>query len=206
MILTVPDDHHYWVEKGKHWEFFYLSLIGQEMMRACQVALLRRGPVWEISEDSVLWQKALAVYALAAEGGGDSAFRVSEACYALAMTLLSESTAADKALLPRPPGVQLAMKFAREKLDQRIGVSEMAAVSGMSLFHFSRVFRDSVGLSPGAFLMEERIRRATTLLHSTTLPIGEVARRCGYTDLNYFVRVFRQSTGMPPGRFRRSGF
>ena len=53
-------------------------------------------------------------------------------------------------------------------------------------------------------LRRRRLREARRLLLTTTLPVKEVARRCGYEDPLYFSRVFHQHTGQPPLACRES--
>ena len=53
--------------------------------------------------------------------------------------------------------------------------------------------------------MNIRIRRASALLRESTLPITEIALRCGFGDSNYFSRAFRKASGMTPSQFRKGG-
>jgi AraC-like DNA-binding protein len=83
-----------------------------------------------------------------------------------------------------------------------IGVSELAREAGMSRAHFSRVFRDSIGVPPGAYLRNYRIMRAKRLLRSTRLTTAAVGAAVGYPVVQHFTTVFKRETGMSPGAFR----
>jgi two-component system response regulator YesN len=54
-------------------------------------------------------------------------------------------------------------------------------------------------------LIEERINRARTLLLSTDLTAGQVARRVGMPNEYHFNRTFKRLVGVPPGQFRTAG-
>ena len=82
-------------------------------------------------------------------------------------------------------------------------LSEMADMAGWSPFHFSRVFRAVVGVSPGAFHAALRIERAKHLLLTTDLPVTEVCFDVGYDGLGSFTSRFTRLVGVPPGRLRR---
>jgi AraC family transcriptional regulator len=51
--------------------------------------------------------------------------------------------------------------------------------------------------------MERRLERAEGLLEFSRLPLGEIAKSCGFASPSHFARVFRRATGMTPGAWRR---
>ncbi|MDD3154705.1 MAG: AraC family transcriptional regulator [Victivallaceae bacterium] len=71
--------------------------------------------------------------------------------------------------------------------------------------YVSALFRKHTGKSFYAFLDECRIRAAKKLLRDTSLPLKEIAQRCGYSDYVYFVRRFRELVKTPPGHYRLTG-
>lgn len=79
---------------------------------------------------------------------------------------------------------------------------DLAAVAGLSVFHFLRSFKVATGRAPHAFLRERRIGLAKRLLAQTTLPIVEVALRCGFGDQSSFARAFHRVAGAAPRQFR----
>jgi len=67
-----------------------------------------------------------------------------------------------------------------------------------------RIFSENGLGGPGEFLRREQYRTARYLLMTTTLPIGEIARRVGIPSSVYFTSFIRRFTGMPPSEFRQS--
>jgi AraC family transcriptional regulator len=88
-------------------------------------------------------------------------------------------------------------------LERAITVEELADKAAMSPFHFSRLFKETIGQSPGQFVMAMRIERARKLLSSPRLALGEVALRCGFADQAHFSRAFKQAAGASPGAYRK---
>lgn len=86
---------------------------------------------------------------------------------------------------------------------EEASVKQLAAVVGVSLYHFSRMFRREVGMPPMKYLTWYRIERAKQWLETSTQPIHEISRRVGYLNGNYFIRAFRQTTGSAPEAYRR---
>ena len=76
-------------------------------------------------------------------------------------------------------------------------------MTGYSRFHFVRAFRESTGLPPYAFLLNERIRAAQAALQIADVPIAQVARDTGFGTHAHFSARFREATGMTPVEFRR---
>src|SRR5512143_3383350 len=81
-------------------------------------------------------------------------------------------------------------------------VRRLARVSGVSLAHFARSFKDAFGLPPHRYLLTRRIERAPALLRDTGLPVTAIALRPGWKSLGTFGRTFRDVTGESPLHFR----
>jgi AraC family transcriptional regulator len=84
-----------------------------------------------------------------------------------------------------------------------LSLSALAEAAAMSPFHFSRAFRQSMGLSPHQYVLVQRIERAKSLLQKRELTVGEVSQSAGFARQNHFARVFQQKTGLTPTEFRR---
>ncbi len=87
-------------------------------------------------------------------------------------------------------------------LDQRITLRDLAALTGLSPWHFARAFRDTHGLPPHRYLTRLRVEHARDLLTRTSLSITEIAAATGYSP-QQLVRHFRQALGVAPAAYRR---
>ena len=101
-----------------------------------------------------------------------------------------------------PLAVERVRHYVASHLASRIPLSRLAALAGLSTFHFSRAFKISTGLSPSAYLLHHRINEAKRLLATSTLPLAEIARRTGFGAPGPFSTRFRASTGSTPSAFR----
>jgi AraC family transcriptional regulator len=86
---------------------------------------------------------------------------------------------------------------------ESIDLATVASQVDLSPFHFLRIFRRVVGVSPHQYLVRARLRRAARLLASDSRPITDLALDVGFADLSNFVRTFHRAAGVSPREFRR---
>ncbi|WP_199923032.1 GlxA family transcriptional regulator [Streptomyces sp. NRRL B-24484] len=112
------------------------------------------------------------------------------------------STILEAQLADRPP-IRAAQEWILENLEQPLPVPEVARRANMSVRNFARVFRREVGTPPGQYIEQMRIARARKLLESTELPVGQIARRCGFASAETFFRSFGRTLELTPNEYRR---
>jgi AraC family transcriptional regulator len=95
------------------------------------------------------------------------------------------------------------LAYIEANLGSKLGVSELAALVGLSESHFSRAFSRAVGRSPMAYVTASRIERAKLMMRSTTESLSNIALACGFADQPHFSRAFRRWAGVSPGAWRR---
>ena len=101
-----------------------------------------------------------------------------------------------------PFRLRRALDFIEANLAQHISVSDIAAASGISRFHFSRAFQRATGKSPYAYLLERRIATAKSLLLRSGLALAEIGARCGFSSGSQFSRTFKAEVGVTPSAYR----
>ena len=79
-----------------------------------------------------------------------------------------------------------------------------ARKTGLSPFHFLRLFTNVLGVTPHQYLIRARLRRAARLLANDARSITDVAFEAGFADFSNFVRTFRRAAGVSPRSFRRA--
>ena len=94
------------------------------------------------------------------------------------------------------------LAYIRGRLDRTIAVEELAREAGMSVSHFSRVFKETLGATPMQYVLAYRIEQAIKMMADPNLALGEIALACGFADQAHFSRSFKQVTGQTPRQFR----
>lgn len=96
-----------------------------------------------------------------------------------------------------------AIAYIDDRLDQSLSVSDVASQLNMSQFHFTRMFRQAMGVPPHKFCVLRRVERAKELLGTEGLTVAEVAERTGFGSATQLSRTFRKVLGVSPTSYRR---
>ena len=94
------------------------------------------------------------------------------------------------------------IRYADQHAIERISLIDLAERFHFSPSYLCRVFKRETGKTLTDHLLRIRLGKATALLASSTLPIAEVAERCGYPDYFYFTRLFKRTYGVTPTAWR----
>jgi len=90
-----------------------------------------------------------------------------------------------------------------DHLTEDLGVPALAGRAAMSERNFARVFRAELGVTPAAYVEAVRTEAARRLLETTDVPVGAVARSCGFGTVETMHRSFQRGLGVTPGEYRR---
>ena len=103
-----------------------------------------------------------------------------------------------------PRKLRKAIEFINNNLDeeQAVAIHAVADEVQMSSSHFSRVFKQSMGVSPNVYMTEQRIERAKKLLSETDFRIADIALRTGFASQSHFTSTFRKLVWTTPKAFR----
>jgi AraC family transcriptional regulator len=127
----------------------------------------------------------------------------------LAVNLLHNHTASKPQLpiyeggLP-PRQLGQVLDYIDAFLDKNIKLADLAQLLDMSPFHFSRLFKQSIGITPHQYLSQQRVERAKQLLKKTDRLIIDIALECGFSSHSHLSKQFRQFTGTTPKAYRLS--
>ncbi len=86
---------------------------------------------------------------------------------------------------------------------EALTVEDMIREIPISKYHFIRVFRRILGVTPYSYLTDFRINRAKILLCTTEKTVGEIAAHCGYHDTSVFIEHFKKRVGTTPLGYRK---
>jgi AraC family transcriptional regulator len=106
---------------------------------------------------------------------------------------------------PSLPGFKLRqiVGWMAEHATEDFNLEQLAAQAGLSKFHFHRLFKNALGLSPSRYHVNLRMDAARRLLRETKKSVVDVALDVGYTNPSHFAQLFRRETGLSPSDYRR---
>ncbi len=102
--------------------------------------------------------------------------------------------------LARTPWQQV-VEYIHEHLSHSLTIAELASVAGMSPYHFTRSFKQTIGLSPHQYVLWSRVERAKNLLLQGEETLSALATHLGFADQSHFTRSFKRFTGVTPQAF-----
>jgi transcriptional regulator GlxA family with amidase domain len=94
-------------------------------------------------------------------------------------------------------------RYIRDRLEQPIRLQELAEQVSLSVGHFCRAFKASLGESPYAHIIELRLTLAKELMLTTRDSLSEIAFACGFANQAHLSKLFRDRVGEPPNAWRR---
>jgi AraC family transcriptional regulator, transcriptional activator FtrA len=92
--------------------------------------------------------------------------------------------------------------WARQHIDNDMSIDRLAERAKMSRRTFIRRFEEATGVSPGAWIVQERVTRARYLLESTHLSVEQVATMTGFGSTDTLRHHFRRRLHTTPNRYR----
>lgn len=96
------------------------------------------------------------------------------------------------------------LDYMNEQLHETPTLDELADNAGYSPFHFARLFKSTMGVSPHQYLTKQRIQRSQFMLARSDVSITKIATDLGFDSSSHFAATFRQVVGITPSAFRYS--
>ena len=123
----------------------------------------------------------------------------------LLLALLEEDARANqKSTSPATESVARAKQYIDLHYAKNLSLADVAASVSLSVTYFHTIFSEVCGVTPHEYLLARRVSAARELLCATSLPISEIAERCGFANQQYFGTVFKKRLGISPGGCRKA--
>lgn len=157
--------------------------------------------------DPLVWQIVMALKTVLETDATNSCFYAESMATALAAHLLRNYATRKHILKEYEDGLpkyklKQALEYINTHLSENMSLEAVSGELGISQFHFCRLFKQSTGIAPHAYLIQQRVERSKQLLKQKELTINEIALECGFANPSHFAKHFRKHTGISPKQFR----
>lgn len=181
----------------------FVASVAHEVIDPDRVEILFEPKV----SDPLLYHICLALRAdLERDKTGDGFYADSMATAMSAHLLRHYATR--KHILPEHNGLSKrrlmqATEYISDNLTDNLSLIAMANELNMSQYYFWRLFKQSTGMTPHQYVVQQRVERAKLLLRRPELTVTDIAGMCGFANQSHFARQFRSRTGVSPQQFRK---
>ncbi len=209
-IDIIPALLNHWTNWDEEIEFSVIAICPTLLDQITQASMPRDIeliPQFSI-DDPVIQQLAVALKTEIQTGCMSGRLYGESLGTALAARLVQNYAVSNPALECKAHGLtrsQLAqvIDYIQANLAEDLSILDLATLTSMSESHFSRSFKQSVGISPYQYLIQQRVERAKQLLKQPASSISDIAVDCGFANQTHLTKVFRQITGMTPKAYQK---
>lgn len=106
--------------------------------------------------------------------------------------------------MDRYAAIDAVITYIHQHIDEPLSLAQLARYAGYSPYHFARLFKDRMGLSPQYYVSSLRLQKAKDLLLQTNLSIRDIGLEIGQQSLGTFTTRFTERVGVTPSAFRNS--
>lgn len=203
-FIKIPSDHTYFLPTDSEaWEFIYITLFGDEVFRCYEKVIKEIGHVLKLDVYSPPIQSIFNTLDQVANRQMNDGYEASDSAYEFLMKLYATVFHVKKedAL---PAAITKATAFMDNNYPDSISLDDIVTVSGLSKYHFTRLFHEKMNTTPIQYLTKLRINKAMELLKNEQLTVEAIALKVGFSNGNYFTKVFRSYLGVAPSTFRNN--
>jgi transcriptional regulator GlxA family with amidase domain len=144
------------------------------------------------------------IHSVLAAGYGLPELLDAAAALQICLVSVSRRRAQNSTALSAQERVHASVELLRQNWMHPHHLPELAAAAGLSVTHYTAIFRRLTGFSPIDFLIRQRVQHGAALLATSSTPISEIAPGCGFNDPYYFSRSFARVMGCSPRRYRQT--
>ena len=137
-------------------------------------------------------------------------FYVESQLMRLAVLLLHYHSTASQADRTLPPGgltrhqARRVLDYIESNLGGQLTLTELARIADLSLHHFARMFKRTIGVAPYRYVLERRVERAKWMLRTARASLVDISLAVGFDSQSHFTSAFGRMVGATPTEFQGS--
>lgn len=206
----LPPGHRRDIQRARTGVAVQLSFephVAHAISPAMAECLVNAGPKWQAFDQALIGIATMVaehMIRLEADQPLTDADRSMYARMLITRTAQILSTAYRNQPAERPIAIQRAIEFIENHYMEPIQLADVASEAGLSPYHFSRLFRQTMQSNLRAYLTLRRISVAKEMLQQSDVAIATIAYQVGFGSQSHMTTQFKRFTGRTPGEWRKS--
>ncbi|MBY7142882.1 helix-turn-helix transcriptional regulator [Virgibacillus sp. NKC19-3] len=203
-FIHIPSNHIYYLpEESEEWEFIYITLLGNEVFQCYEKITKAVGNIFQLDVYSPPIQSIMSSLDKISNEQINDVYKASACAYDFLMSLYADVFQVNRKNTI-PSAIKNATAFINENYAAPVSLDDIVAASGLSKYHFTRLFHESMNATPIQYLTKIRVNKAIQLLKNEQLTVEAIALKVGFSNGNYFTKVFRSYLGVSPSVYRNN--
>jgi AraC-like DNA-binding protein len=133
-----------------------------------------------------------------------ASFALKELLIRLTQTQARELLEKSYKLLATSNRLAYVVDHIKSNIRDEFSLDKLSEKACMSKAHFSRIFKQELGLTPMEFILKERLKLAKQYMMLGDYQVQEVCFMSGFNNITYFIRAFKNEYGVTPKIFQNN--
>ncbi len=196
---------HYWADKEQPWQYMWVGFRGIKAPTYIQYAGYDKQKLTGSFENCLLIKPyILQMIACRAYTHGNDLKRTAALLEILALLIDNAQIAPDYSpSSPKQEYIEKARTLIELNYSGSISVQEISDTIGIDRSYLTRIFKETLAISPQEYIKQFRLQKAALLLQNASTKVSAIARMVGYQDYVTFCKLFKQYKGVTPTEYRR---
>ncbi len=201
-VIIFPPRHHYYYTydgKGEALNYFWVHFTGSHAEYYLKSLGFGEFPyIWHSSADAHASSLFRSLFNIFSKDTPHQEHALAASLLQL-LTTLSDAIAALGSVNP----IVRSLQYINTSYTDDIQIPMLATMENLSNSRYHVVFKETVGMSPRAYITMLRMRHACELLGNTDMPVKQIGALVGYEDSHFFCKVFKSKVGVSPSSYRQ---
>ncbi|MGE4285805.1 MAG: helix-turn-helix domain-containing protein [Phycisphaerae bacterium] len=205
VLIVFPNTwHRYKPNQETGWDEHWIEFTGNSAENFIgNSQLTPKEPLLTIRNNAKIMHLFLDTISISQHQPHGFEFLLSAQAFSLLTQLMTEKDTQNDDDYEKAQIVRQARLILLSDLDQTIDLKLLAAQLGISYSLFRKTFKTMTGFSPYQYRLDFRLHRASQLLKSRDLQVGQIAEKLGFSSIYHFSELFKKKNGLTPMEFRK---
>ncbi|WP_304681650.1 AraC family ligand binding domain-containing protein [uncultured Clostridium sp.] len=204
-FLIYPNELIYYeADENNPWEYIWIGLVGTKVNDYLnKTSISKFNPTFKLNKHSKLIN-AINSIINSTKIDANKNLKILSTLYDFLFELLNEfPSSINNNKNTQQSYLDEALLFIHLNFQDNVSITNIANHLSIDRSYLHRIFKNNLNLSPQEYVLNLRLEKASELLLTTSLTIGDIARSVGYNDTMLFSKTFKKHKGLTPSNYKK---